>query len=188
MPGYDPNRFVGLNESEKQEYTCGICLDIFGDPVDTKCCGQTFCRPCIEGALRVNSVCPLDRRPLNIGDLQNTSSATRLTCLEPNIEQDTLLPITVVSAKSHYRLMSLENKRSLYKCGNGYKTLADIPSWNLYSQHNGIIHNRFVTSAFPYNYIINDKVSVFVGDITALEVDAIVNSANEYLRGGGGGL
>ena len=32
-----------------------------------------------------------------------------------------------------------------------------------------------------------DKISVWRGDITTLEFDAIVNAANERMRGGGGG-
>jgi hypothetical protein len=36
------------------------------------------------------------------------------------------------------------------------------------------------------NEEINQKVSLWQGDITTLEIDAIVNAANETLRGGGG--
>lgn len=35
-------------------------------------------------------------------------------------------------------------------------------------------------------YLNNDKIAVVIGDITAIEADAIVNAANSQLMGGGG--
>lgn len=66
--------------------------------------------------------------------------------------------------------MSLEEKRKYYKCGSKYVTLEEIP--------------KFFQSSEPE---LNEKLSVFNGDITTLEIDTIVNAANSKLAGGGGG-
>lgn len=43
---------------------CQICLQPFVQPVDTPC-AHTFCHVCISNYMKINPLCPLDRKPLS---------------------------------------------------------------------------------------------------------------------------
>ncbi|CAG2168504.1 unnamed protein product [Oppiella nova] len=65
MSGFDKTRVVGVSDEELDEYTCGICLQVFVNPVVTQCCQQSYCSECINGWLSDNNTCPNDRKSLS---------------------------------------------------------------------------------------------------------------------------
>ena len=34
------------------DYLCGICMDVLQEPQATECCGQHYCRECLEKSFR----------------------------------------------------------------------------------------------------------------------------------------
>ena len=84
---------------------------------------------------------------------------------------------------------ALQLKRAQYACGDSYVELKDIPTWSEWLKQNA---SQLDLSLFPPkvkpNDALNNIVSLWQGDITTLEIDAVVNAAKASLMGGGGSL
>lgn len=83
--------------------------------------------------------------------------------------------------------MAINEKRTHYKCGENYVQLNQIPKWSEQSKSQTTSTTMNVCNKYKPMAEMNDRLSLFNGDITTLEIDAIVNAANQQLAGGGGG-
>jgi len=60
---HEPHVYDYVEEVD-EDLTCYICLQPFVTPLDIPC-GHTFCGPCLNNYLRVQQICPIDRKPLS---------------------------------------------------------------------------------------------------------------------------
>ncbi|KAG6458248.1 hypothetical protein O3G_MSEX010758 [Manduca sexta] len=97
--------------------------------------------------------------------------------------------------KERIMALPLDEKRKLYKLPD-YINLDKIDPWSKYFVNYRGISNKKptgddiagfkITIDAARNKELAEKVSLYRGDITKLEIDAIVNAANSMLKAGGG--
>ncbi|KAI0344734.1 hypothetical protein BDW22DRAFT_1354880 [Trametopsis cervina] len=66
---------------------CPICFDVFTDPRITSC-SHCYCLACITEVIQREPKCPMDRRPITMGDLIEPPPPTELTQIAVRQDED----------------------------------------------------------------------------------------------------
>lgn len=114
-------------------------------------------------------------------------------------EQNPSAPESVKTERKRFLAMTTDEKRESFYADTDYVQLDEVASWTYFCATNAgwlkelyppaaadgglTLDDRFLFEVDP---TLNDKVSTFVGDITNLEVDGVVNAATSSLLGGRG--
>lgn len=115
--------------------------------------------------------------------------------------QKQLTPEEVKAKIEYEESLSVEERRKRYKCQR-YFTLSEVKPWSVdLEDFQKIERDPPIDPLFPANALINQKISHFTGNskfiefllysllttiVCTMEIDAIVNAANESMLGGGG--
>ena len=94
-------------------FRCGICLDVFEDPVSLLHCGHTFCRSCLDSTLaQTGRRCPECRAEIDVGEEEedDDDDDENPLLLTAGGNGNVIHPVRVIRS-------AIDN--SLVRCGNG---------------------------------------------------------------------